>query len=192
MVKNGNPHHIGTLSPEMVLLGLLFRKAGHGYDLHRKVSADLGQVWHLSQSQAYAILKRLETRGDISTREIAQEKLPPRQELHITDQGRRNFLTWLETPNGGSTRAIRMEFVTRLYFLKMYFPKRIPQAFEQQRAEAKTHIKRLEKTLNDLPEDQLYNRMSLEMRLKQLYLALDWLDECEENFQTVGRKKSHR
>ena len=153
---------------------------------------DLGQVWHLSQSQAYAILKRLETRGDISTREIAQKKLPPRQELHITDQGRRNFLAWLETPSGGSTRAIRMEFVTRLYFLKMYFPKRIPQAFEQQRAETKTHIKRLEKTLKDLPEDQIYNRMSLEMRLKQLYLALDWLDECGEKFQAVGRKKSPR
>ena len=187
MAKNENAHYIGTLSPEIVLLGLLFRKAGHCYDLHRKVSADLGQVWHLSQSQAYAILKRLETRGYISTREVTQKKLPPRQELHITDQGRRNFLAWLETPSGGSTRAIRMEFVTRLYFLKMYFPRRIPQAFEQQSAEAKTNIKRLEKTLNDLPEHQLYNRMSLEMRLKQLYLALDWLDECEEKFGSVGR-----
>ena len=85
-----------------------------------------------------------------------------------------------------------MEFVTRLYFLKMYYPKRISKAFEQQRAQIKTHIKRLEKTLNDMPEDQLYNRMSLEMCLKQLYLALDWLDECGEKFQAVGRKISHR
>ena len=159
MAKNEKPHHIGTLSPEMVLLGLLFRKAGHGYDLHRKVVTDLGQVWHLSQSQAYAILKRLETRGDISTREIPQEKLPPRQELHITAHGRRTFLAWLDTPSGGSTRAIRMEFVTRLYFLNMYFPRKVPQAFKQQRAEAGTHIKRLEKTLKALPEDQIFNRM---------------------------------
>jgi DNA-binding PadR family transcriptional regulator len=183
MTKNEKPHHIGTLSPEMVLLGLLFRKAGHGYDLHRKIVTDLGQVWHLSQSQAYAILKRLETRGDISTREISQQKLPPRQELHLTAQGRRKFLAWLDTPSGGSTRAIRMEFVTRLYFLKMYFPRKISLAFEQQRTEAKTHIKRLEKTLKGLPAEQIYNRMSLEMRLKQLYVALDWLQECEDNFR---------
>jgi DNA-binding PadR family transcriptional regulator len=186
MAKNETSHHIGTLSPEMALLGLLFRKAGHGYDLHRKIVADLGQVWHLSQSQAYSILKRLETRGDISIREIPQEKLPPRQELHMTAQGRRKFLEWLDTPSGGSTRAIRMEFVTRLYFMKMYFPKKIPQTFEQQRTEANTHIKRLEKTLNGLPEDQIYNRMSLEMRLKQLYVALAWLDECEEIFQGIN------
>jgi DNA-binding PadR family transcriptional regulator len=185
MEKIEKPHHIGTLSPEMALLGLLFRKAGHGYDLHRKIATDLGQVWHLSQSQAYSILKRLETKGDISTREIAQEKLPPRQELHITSQGRKNFLAWLNMPSGGSTRAIRMEFVTRLYFLNLYFPEKIPQAFEQQRAEAETHIKRLEKTLKDLPEDQIYNQMSLEMRLKQLYLVLDWLEDCQKNFHPI-------
>jgi DNA-binding PadR family transcriptional regulator len=187
MAKNEKSHHIGTLSPERVLLGLLFRKAGHGYDLHRKIVTDLGQVWHLSQSQAYSILKRLETRGDISTREIPQEKLPPRQELHITAQGRKNFLAWLDTPSGGSTRAIRMEFVTRLYFINMYFPEKIPLMFDQQRAEAGRHIKRLEKMLNDLPADQIYNRMSLEMRLKQLYVALAWLDECQKNFQAVRK-----
>ena len=169
----------------MALLGLLYREAGHGYDLHRKIVADLGQVWHLSQSQAYSILKRLETRGDISVQEIPQEKLPPRQELHMTAQGRRNFLTWLDTASGGSTRAIRMEFITRLYFLNMYFPEKIAQAFEQQRSEAETDIARLEKMLADLPNEQLYNRMSLEMRLKQLNVVLEWLDECQNNFQSV-------
>ena len=78
-MKKEKPHHIGTLSPEMALLGLLYKEAGHGYDLHRTVNADLGQVWHLSQSQAYSILKRLETQGDISAQEISQEKLPSRQ-----------------------------------------------------------------------------------------------------------------
>lgn len=176
------PHHIGTLSPEMALLGLLYKEAGHGYDLHRKVNTDLGQVWHLSQSQAYAILKRLEVRGDISVEEIPQEKLPNRQLLQMTQQGRKNFLEWLDTPSGGSTRAIRMEFITRLYFLKLYFPKKLPKVFDQQRAEADTHIHRLEKTLAELPADQIYNRMSLEMRLKQLRVVLEWLDESQQNF----------
>ena len=179
------PHHIGTLSPEMALLGLLYREAGHGYDLHRKIVADLGHVWHLSQSQAYSILKRLEAKGDISVREIPQEKLPPRQELHMTAQGRRNFLAWLDTPSGGSTRAIRMEFLTRLYFMDLYFPEKIAHAFDQQRAEAAGHIQRLEKTLSSLSNEQIYNRMSLEMRLMQLRLVLEWLDECQKHFHSV-------
>jgi DNA-binding PadR family transcriptional regulator len=178
-------HHIGTLSPEMALLGLLYERPGHGYDLHRKVNTDLGQVWHLSQSQAYAILKRLETRGDILVEEIHQEKLPPRQLLHMTPVGRRRFLDWLDAPSGGSVRAIRMEFITRLYFLHLYLPEKISQAFDLQKTEAEKHVQRLEKTLAELPEEQIYNRMSLGMRLKQLRAVLEWLGECQQNFLQV-------
>ncbi len=181
-MKTSKPHHIGTLSPEMALLGLLYDRPGHGYDLHRKVNIDLGQVWHLSQSQAYAILKRLEGRGDISVEEILQEKLPPRQLLQMTIQGRQRFLDWLETPSGGSTRAIRMEFVTRLYFMQQYFPERLGSAFGRQRQEAETHIQRLEKSRLSLSAEQLYNRMSLDLRVAQLKTVLEWLDECEKHF----------
>ncbi len=184
-MKNKQPHHIGTLSPEMALLGLLYGGSGHGYDLHRKVNADLGQVWHLSQSQAYSILKRLEVRGDISVEEIFQEKLPPRQLLHISPQGSQRFIDWLVASSGGSTRAIRMEFVTRLYFLNLYFPEKLTHAFDQQRAEAETHIARLKKIGDELPIEQIYNRMSLEMRVAQLKTVLKWLDECQEYFQQI-------
>jgi DNA-binding PadR family transcriptional regulator len=177
------PHHIGTLSPEMALLGLLYDAPGHGYDLHRKVVADLGQVWHLSQSQAYSILKRLESQRDISVEEIPQDKLPSRQLFCMTEQGRKRFLDWLDAPSGGSTRAIRMEFVTRLYFLHLYMPDKLPFTFEQQKMEARYHIQRLEKMRADLPPEQIYNRMSLDMRLKQLRLVLEWLDECWAYFQ---------
>ena len=181
-MKNNQPHHIGTLSPEMALLGQLYGGPGHGYDLHHKVTIDLGQVWHLSQSQAYAILKRLEARGDISVEEILQEKLPARLLLHITPEGSNRFLEWLDTPSGGSTRAIRMEFVTRLYFLRLYMPEKLAQAFERQRVEAEKHIQRLEKTRTELPNEQIYNRMSLELRLEQLRTVLEWLDECQKIF----------
>jgi DNA-binding PadR family transcriptional regulator len=183
MANEHHAHHIGTLSPEMALLGLLYEGPGHGYDLHRKVISDLGQVWHLSQSQAYAILKRLEVRGDISVEEILQEKLPARQLLHMTPTGRKHFLDWLEAPSGGSTRAIRMEFVTRLYFLRLYMPEKLSQAFERQRMEADTHIRRLVEMHIELGNEQIYNRMSLDLRLKQLKTVLEWLDDYQKDFQ---------
>lgn len=167
----------------MALLGQLFGAPGHGYDLHRKVIADLGQVWHLSQSQAYAILKRLEARGDISAEHIPQAKLPSRQLLHLTPQGRARFLEWLESPSGGSTRAIRMEFITRLYFLAQYFPDRVVQAFALQKSTAQSHIQRLERLRAALPQAQYYNRISLDLRLQQLQAVLTWLDSCRETMQ---------
>ena len=171
------PHHIGTLSPEMALLGLLYDEPGHGYDLHRKVINDLGQVWHLSQSQAYSILKRLEAQSDVSAIKVSQEKLPARQLLQITEQGRKRFLEWLEASSGGSTRAIRMEFVTRLYFIQQYMPEKLAEAFDRQRLEVQTNIQNLEKARMKLPKEQIFNRMSLDLRLKQLHTVLEWLDE---------------
>src|ERR1035437_8321500 len=99
-MSTNTPHHMGALSPEMALLGLLYIEPGHGYDLHRRVNGDMGQVWHLSQTQAYSILKRLEVRGDISQEEIPQEKLPARQLLNMSPTGRKRFLEWLDTQIG--------------------------------------------------------------------------------------------
>ena len=82
-----------------------------------------------------------------------------------------------ETPSGGSTRAIRMEFITRLYFLRQYLPEKIGAAFRAQRIEVENHIVRLEKLLAQLPSDQIYNRLSVDMRLRQLKSVLEWLDD---------------
>ncbi|HWQ04282.1 MAG TPA: PadR family transcriptional regulator [Longilinea sp.] len=172
------PHsgHFGNLSPEMALLGQLYAGPGHGYDLHRKVVRTLGEIWHLSQSQTYTIIKRLERQGDISIQELPQEKLPPRQLLTLTPVGQERFLRWLVTPNRGSIRSIRMEFITRVFFLGQYFPEQLPSAFAMQRTETKRNISRLETLHDELPEDQIYNRMSLDLRLRQLKTAFEWLD----------------
>jgi hypothetical protein len=76
-----------------------------------------------------------------------------------------------------------MEFITRLYFLNLYFPEKLASAFNQQRAEVETQIQRLEKIYAELSIEQIYNRMSLEMRLKQLKFVLEWLDDCQKYFQ---------
>jgi len=182
MAKNKS-HDIGALSPEMALLGLLYESPGYGYRLHRQVVADLGHVWHLSQSQAYAILKRLEAQGEILVEEIPQEKLPARRLLHMTTLGRKHFLDWLDNTSGGSSRAIRLEFLTRLYFLRMYMPEKLSLAFDRQRAEAESHLRELEKTLAELPDEQIYNRLSIDLRIEQLHAVLDWLVESQEYFQ---------
>jgi hypothetical protein len=87
----------------------------------------------------------------------------------------------LNTPQGGSVRAIRMEFITRLYFFRLFMPEKISQAFEKQRLETKSQLSRLGKKYAKLPEHQIYNRMSLEMRLRELKTVLEWLDDYQKN-----------
>jgi DNA-binding PadR family transcriptional regulator len=180
-------HHIGNVSPEFALLGFLIAGPSHGYDLHQRFSVELGHVWHLSQSQAYAILKRLEHRGDISAHVIEQEKLPARQMLRITEAGHRRFFEWLERGIGNTARSIRLEFLTRLYFTQLHRPENIAQIYDAQYAELELTIVRLESLLEHLPPDQLFNRLSLDLRLRQMKLIQNWMAEIRTQFHIPRR-----
>jgi DNA-binding PadR family transcriptional regulator len=141
----------------------------------------------MSQSQAYAILKRLERRGDISSQVIEQEKLPARQMLHITDAGRRRFFEWLELGIGRNARSIRLEFLTRLYFTRLHRPENIAQIYRTQIAEIESTIARLESLLEHLPPEQVFNRLSLDLRLQQMRLIQSWMAEIRAQFHISER-----
>ena len=175
-------HHSGNISPEFALLGFLMAGPSHGYDLHQRFITELGYVWHLSQSQAYAILKRLENRGDISVRVVEQDKLPDRQMLRISPEGRRRFMDWLEKGCGSNARSIRLEFLTRLYFSNLYTPENTTKIYAAQSAEIKNNIERLENLLAGLPNEQTYNRLSLDLRLRQMKLIQEWVVEIRTQF----------
>lgn len=183
----GKQHHTGNVSPEFALLGFLIAGPSHGYELHQRFIAELGQVWHLSQSQAYAILKRLENRGDLSARVIEQEKLPARQLLRITASGRRRFFEWLESGIGRTARSIRLEFLTRLYFTQLHRPENLAQIYQAQSTEIETIVGRLESLLEHLPPEQVFNRLSLELRLQQMKLIQNWMTELRTQLRIAEK-----
>lgn len=176
----GNSKRHGSISPEYALLGFLYEQPSHGYDLHQRLTAELGFVWHISQSQTYNILKRLETQNDISSTLLEQEKLPSRQVLQLTQHGRERFEKWLDTPTGDSVRAIRLEFLTRLYFAQKIAPQKIPTILNQQSTVIHTTLTRLELSQAELPANQTFNQLSLRLRTQQLHSALEWINECRK------------
>jgi DNA-binding PadR family transcriptional regulator len=164
-------------SPEFALLGFLYLQPGHGYDLHRRLTAELGRTWHVSQSQAYAILKRLEARGEVRATPVRQPGAAQHQRLELTPSGRKRFEAWLAAPTACSVRAVRLEFITRLYFAERIDPGRVqPMIADQLTAVRATHA-RLQADLTGLPEQDRFNRLSLDLRLHLLDSLLDWLGE---------------
>jgi len=180
-------HHTGNVSPEFALLGFLISGPSHGYDLHQRFVGELGHVWHMSQSQAYAILRRLENRGDISAHIVEQEKLPARQLLRITEMGRRRFFEWLELGIGRTARSIRLEFLTRLYFTQLHRPENTTLIYKAQSAEIESTIARLESLLENLPPEQVFNCLSLDLRLQQMRLIQNWMAEIRTQFHISRR-----
>jgi PadR family transcriptional regulator AphA len=187
--KTKTPHHAGSHSPEYALLGFLYQQAGHGYELHQRLTTELGYIWGVSQSQTYAILKRLEIQGSISATHEEQKKLPARLHLQITEAGRRQFEQWFNTSSGGSVRAIRLEFLTRLYFARKLFPDIVQRLIEDETADIQATLARMEKILATIPPEQTFNRLGLELRIRQLNSVLDWLKECRKEFVKSPRKK---
>jgi PadR family transcriptional regulator, regulatory protein AphA len=170
-------HPRRVLSPEYALLGLLMDGPSHGYDLHQRLSAELGNVWHVSQSQAYSILKRLEERGDITARTDRKAKLPRRQVLHITPTGRRRFRQWLDGTANSGARTVRLEFLTRLYFAELLAPQKVASIHADQEREVAKAIRRLRLLVEQVPEGRTFNRMSLDLRLRQMELVRTWLQD---------------
>jgi PadR family transcriptional regulator AphA len=172
------PRTIGPLSPEYALLGFLAEQPNHGYELHQRLVSELGHVWHVSQSQVYNILKRLELGGDISGTVQEQSKLPSRLLYRLTPAGRARFETWLDTPTGCSVRAIRVEFLTRLYFASRRGRSNADSLIGSQVKEIRKGLSRLTGLLEELPAEQVFNRLGLELRITQLSSILDWLERC--------------
>ena len=70
-----------SLTPDDTLLGLLAAQAAHGYQLIHcfRDPAHLGEVWNLSVSQLYAVLKRLEQQRLIKGQQVENRinRAPP-------------------------------------------------------------------------------------------------------------------
>ncbi len=165
------------LSPENVLLGLLDEHPAHGYELHRRLTRDLGSLWHLSQSQVYATLKRLEGRGWIAGTPHPQPNLPDRRLLRLTPKGRRRLRAWLHTPTASSVRAIRIDFLSRLHFASRLGSELALALIEEQARAVEQGLQRLEGERAGGAADSI-GELALELRIRQLASVLPWLGDC--------------
>lgn len=166
------------LSPQYAVLGFLYFQPLHGYDLHKQLDADLHEFWRISQGQTYNLLKRLEKEGMVTAEHLPQEKRPERARFSLTPLGKERFETWLNQPTRSSARAIRAEFLTRLYFASRLGKETCTRLIGEQSNATRRDLLQLEQRLAAVPPEQTFNRLGLELRVRQLRTLLEWLDTC--------------
>lgn len=168
-----------SLTPDETLLGLLAAEARHGYQLLDcfRDPAQLGNVWSLSTSQLYAVLKRLSAQGLITGEIVTSPDAPDRTEYRLTPAGVQRLETWLTEPNpSASVRRVRVEFLSRLYIARLL---NLP-TFELVRAQKESC--RLRRTARAEDRDGSapgVGRLALELELAQLDAIMQWIDRCE-------------
>jgi DNA-binding PadR family transcriptional regulator len=168
-----------VLTPDTTLLGLLAFRPQHGYELleYFKTADTLGEVWNLSTSQLYAVLKRLESGGLIEGTLRTSDHAPNRTEYTLTAAGKTALEAWLAEPNpSASIRRVRVEFLSRLFIARLLnYPTilmvaRQKRACEQQRQELAVYLETLAPGVG---------RLAVELVIGQLAAVLDWIDRCE-------------
>lgn len=179
MTNSNEFRRTSGLSPEYALLGFLEQSPAHGYELHQKLLEHLGEIWHASLSQTYNILTRLEEQGFIQGVTQEQEKRPARRRFRLTAAGKRRFEAWMSSISACSVRAIRVEFMTRLYFLYTRNPADALEAIQAQTEALRAHIARLKERLGNIDSRQIFNCMAMSLRIRQLEVLFESLNECK-------------
>jgi PadR family transcriptional regulator AphA len=161
---------------EISLLGFLRQEPQHGYQIHQMLSdpAGLGLIWHLKQSQLYALLIKLEGDGYVTSIIQNQEPHPPRRVFELTRVGRKVFFDWLISPVA-VPRLIRQEFLAKLYFAQRENNKyMLQELIGRQRVVCQNWMDEFKKQLS-ASEPTSYRWTMYQYRLGQTESILTWL-----------------
>ncbi len=175
-----------SLPLDKVALGFLMSGPAHGYDLHSRIARELGPVWHIGRGHLYNALRDMEREGRVQSTLLPQADRPPRKIYAITPAGREAFLDWVRRPVP-AVRDIRVEFPTKLYFLRTLGLEGWTELVEAQRALLSARLAQLEAEYVHTPPDA-FHRLVLDLRRRQARAVLEWLENLLTPPQGVREK----
>jgi PadR family transcriptional regulator, regulatory protein AphA len=174
----------GKLNPfrssEYVLLGLLFEKPTHGYELHKLVAdpEGIGLVWLVKMSNLYAQLDKLEAKGYITGIIQPGDAHPNRTEYHITSDGKTAFEVWLNTMVK-HPRDFRQEFMARYYYVIKFFPSKVVQLCQNQLQECNAWLSNIQTSEQQAKNGPFFKRSVIEFRRMQIQAIIHWLEAIQ-------------
>lgn len=96
------------------LLGLLANTPRHGYEMKHEFERVFSRMREVSAGQIYALMTRLTGEGKVSCETVEQRNSPPRKVYSLTESGRHDLMSWLETPVEDSFENVRSQFFQKL------------------------------------------------------------------------------
>lgn len=164
---------------EYLLLGVLMTGSKHGYDIMQFLNSSLESTWHLSSSQLYSVLKRLEQKEYLKSIIETQDTRPSRRIFTVTAGGRQHFRDWLTKPVEHG-RDFRIEFFGKLFFINHLGLKGGPRLIEAQITRFQKLRLKIEKRKK--VEKEAFNKLILEFKINTLGNRIKWLSRQAKPF----------
>ena len=166
---------------EIALLGFLFEKAKHGYELYKEISdpVGIGGVWRVKIGKMYSMLKKLESRGLVQATSGQDGNRPPKTTYFISDKGRSIFNKWMLTPIKHG-RDLRILFLIKIFLLRKDELFYMKELIYKQKVECEKWKERYKLNSQERDEENSFNYFVRKYRSSQIDGFVNWLDWCEE------------
>jgi PadR family transcriptional regulator, regulatory protein AphA len=167
-------------SSEFALLGFLYEKPTHGYDLHKLITDPdgIGLIWNVKMSNLYAYLDKLDKKGLISGTMQPGDSHPTRMEFQITEKGKTVFEEWLPSIIH-HPRDFRQDFMLRFYFLLKYQPEKVNDLLQRQHNECSLWLANTMTELSKVNNKNQFKKSVVQFRIEQIQSIINWLSRMQ-------------
>lgn len=158
-------------------MGMLLENPCTGYEIKSLMGRSTVYFWRESDSTIYPMLKVLAEEGKVQSKIVYVGK-KKKEIFSITEEGRAEFKTWLESPTGSETP--RNEFLLKLFFITDQ--KEMIRLFQERLEKAEKtfeEYKKIEERLTNLKDSpgKAIRLKALKYGIAQLELEIHWLKE---------------
>ena len=172
-----------------VVLGLLSKHPGSGYDLVAFAERSVAYFWPITRSQVYTELARLEALGYASSTAVAQERYPDKRVYEPTPAGLDALRAWLEDPRLKPTRT-KNAVLLRTFFGAFTSPGRTRAVLAEYRARAEQQRQELAEIAQHLHTEglttgRLFGLATVRYGILQAEADIAWTQEAEALLEQV-------
>ncbi|HTX61189.1 MAG TPA: PadR family transcriptional regulator [Methanobacterium sp.] len=173
------------VNSELIILGMIYLKPGHGYALKKNVKEYFGNPYFkLNNNVLYSTLKNLEENGFIEGEEITGEKIN-KKIYHITENGKKHLTELIATPaqSGSSDFDFKVQAV---FFDLISEERRVKVIKPIYQAKLEIYQEALEKKKKYGSDMPYFSFKVLEYGIKELELSLKFYKELIDTQLTIG------
>jgi DNA-binding PadR family transcriptional regulator len=175
-----------------VILGLLTFREMSGYDLKQLINKSITHFyWSPAKSQIYGELRRLESHGLVTMREVPQTLRPDKRLYQITPEGTEAMLQWLRSS------GVEPDSYKSALLLKTFFGHMLPHdvtlgLLEERRKQIAQELTMCEKRTAELQEkmpgseaddETFFPLLTLRRSITLCQADLQWLDDAIEQLR---------
>ncbi len=163
------------MSLRHIMLGML-REPHSGYDLKKGFDRSLRNFWRAELSQIYPLLQKMDDEGLLTSKEDPSSVGPTVGTERIGYLGQVYFLAELKDDDGA---------VDLMQRLRDY----MDNWLETLRAVEKTWKANDPRYPDDLPDEEFYAQLTLQMGLTKVRANREW---CDQSIRRIRSRQSHR